>query len=476
MPETRLDKAPTGISGLDAITGGGLPRGRPTLVCGGPGCGKTLFALEFLTRGALQYGEAGAFISFEESAEDLAKNVHSLGFDLADLQARGLMYVDDVRVEASEIHQAGEYDFEGLFLRLGHAIDTVGATRVALDTIETLFGGWSNEQILRSELRRLFRWLKERGVTAVITGEKGEKSLTRQGLEEYISDCVIFLDHSVREHLSTRRLRVVKYRGSSHGTNEYPFLIDRDGISILPVTSALLEHRVSSERISSGIPALDEMLGGAGYYRGASILISGTAGTGKTSIAAHFVDAACGRGERCLYLAFEESEPQIARNMGSLGLDLERWSRRGLLRIHATRPSMYGLELHLATIHRLVEQINPGAVVIDPLSSFLLSGSGGETHSMLLRLIDFLKSRQITALMTNLTGPAGVLDSSRSQVSSLADTWILLRHVDTGGVMKKALYVLKSRGMAHADTLREVVMTPRGIELTGTTAAIARTA
>ena len=403
-PKNRsLPKAPTGIQGLDEITGGGLPRGRPTLVCGSAGCGKTLLAMEFLVRGATEFGEPGVFMAFEETAEELAQNVRSLGFDLEDLAEQNKLLVDFVRVERSEIEETGEYDLEGLFIRLGHAIDSLGAKRVVLDTLETLFGGLSNAAILRAELRRLFRWLKDKGVTAIITGERGDGTLTRHGLEEYVSDCVIVLDHRVTEQLSTRRLRIVKYRGTTHGTNEYPFLIDENGISVLPVTSLGLSQEASDERISTGIPRLDAMLGGKGVYRGSSVLISGTAGTGKTSLAAHFADATCRRGERCLYFAFEESESQLVRNMRSIGLDLAPWSKKGLLRFHATRPSAYGLEMHLATLHKLVNEFEPRVVVVDPITTFLGAGTSVEAESMLMRLIDFLKAQQITAMFTSLT-------------------------------------------------------------------------
>src|SRR5678816_1941750 len=361
-----LEKVPTGIHGFDEITGGGLPQGRPTLVCGGPGCGKTLFAMEFLVKGALEFGEPGVFVSFEETSDELAKNVRSLGFDLDDLIARKKIAIDFVRIERGEIEETGDYDLEGLFVRLGHAIDSIGATRVVLDTIETLFSALSNEGILRAELRRLFRWLKKKGVTAIITGERGEGSLTRQGLEEYVSDCVILLDHRVIEQISTRRMRVVKYRGSTHGTNEYPFLIDENGIHVLPLTSLRLDHGASTERISSGIPQLDSMLGGEGYYRGSSILVSGTAGTGKTSLSAHFANTTCARGERCLYLAFEESPAQLVRNMKSIGVDLGPWLKKGLLRLEASRPTLLGIEAHLAVIHKIVNEFQPQQAFLEP--------------------------------------------------------------------------------------------------------------
>ncbi|TAK81678.1 MAG: circadian clock protein KaiC [Betaproteobacteria bacterium] len=460
-----LPKAPTGIKGLDEITLGGLPRGRPTLVCGGPGCGKTLFGLEFLLRGARDFGEPGVFMAFEETQQDLSQNVRSLGFDLDRMIAENRISVDYVHVDRSEIEETGEYDLEGLFLRLGLAIDTVGAKRVVLDTLESLFSGFTNEALLRSELRRLFRWLKEKGVTAVITGERGEGQLTRQGLEEYVSDCVILLDHRVREQVSTRRLRVVKYRGSTHGTNEHPFLIDENGIHVLPLTSLGLDHSVSTERISSGIPRLDSMLGGEGYYRGSSILISGTAGTGKTSIAASFADAGCRRGERCLYFAFEESPQQILRNMRSIGVDLNPWLKRGLLRLHASRPTLHGIEMHLALIHKIVNDFDPQVVVIDPISNLATAGTESEAESMMLRLIDHLKARQVTALFTNLTAGGDAWEHTDIGVSSLIDTWILLRDIELAGERNRGLYVLKSRGMKHSNQIREFLITAEGIRL-----------
>jgi circadian clock protein KaiC len=463
--EQTLPKARTGIQGLDEITGGGLPRGRPTLICGSAGCGKTLLAMEFLVRGAAEFDEPGVFMAFEETAEELTQNVRSLGFDLDDLAARNKMITDFVHVERSEIEETGEYDLEGLFIRLGHAIDSIGAKRVVLDTLETLFGGLSNIGILRSELRRLFRWLKDKGVTAVITAERGEGALTRHGMEEYVSDCVILLDHRVTDQLSTRRLRIVKYRGSLHGTNEYPFLIDETGISVLPVTSLGLHQEVSEERISTGIPRLDTMLGGKGLYRGSSVLISGTAGTGKTSLAAHFADATCRRGERCLYFAFEESQGQLTRNMRSIGLDLAPWLKKGLLRFHATRPSAYGLEMHLATLHKLIDEFAPSAVVIDPITAFLGAGQTAEAESMLMRLIDLLKSRQITAYFTSLTHDGDAREQSAVGISSLIDTWLLVRDIELGGERNRGMYVLKSRGMPHSNQIREFLLTSQGVEL-----------
>jgi len=460
-----LAKSPTGIRGLDEITLGGLPRGRPTLVCGRAGCGKTLFAVEFLVHGAIDYDDPGVFIAFEETEEDLTKNVASLGYDLADLSRRKKLTIDYIRVERSEIEETGEYDLEGLFVRLGHAIDSIGAKRVVLDTIEAIFSGFQNTNILRAELRRLFGWLKDKGVTAVITAEQGDGTLTRHGLEEYVSDCVILLDHRVRDQISTRRLRVVKYRGSSHGTNEYPFLIDEQGISVLPITSLGLEHKAASERVSTGIESLDQMLGGKGYYRGTSILISGTAGTGKTSIAAHFVDAACRRGERCIYFSSEESPAQVTRNLRSIGLDLEPWMKKGLLHFDATRPNFHGLEMHLLRVQKLIDQIKPSITVFDPLSGYLTLGDSLEVKSMLTRLLDSLKGRQITSIFnTLLEGDHSELQSELG-VSSLMDSWILLRNIEHNGERNRGLYILKARGIAHSNQIREFIFTDRGIEL-----------
>jgi circadian clock protein KaiC len=460
-----LPKTPTGIEGLDEITGGGLPAGRPTLVCGAAGCGKTLLAMEFLARGALQYDEPGVFMSFEETGEELAENVRSLGFDLDRLAKDQKLLVDFVRIERSEIEETGDYDLEGLFVRLGFAIDSIGAKRVVLDTIESLFSGFGNEGVLRAELRRLFRWLKERGVTAVITAERGDGQLTRHGLEEYVSDCVLLLDHRVDDQLSTRRLRIVKYRGSAHGTNEYPFLIDEKGISVLPITAIGLQHEVSEERISTGIPRLDAMLGGQGYFRGSSILLSGTAGTGKSTLAAHLAHATSARGERCLYFAFEEGAPQIVRNMRSVGLPLEPWLRKKLLRIDASRPTAFGVERHLTTMHRAIAEFDPHVVIVDPISTFVSAGTVADTRSMLTRLVDSLKSRKITAFFTCLTGGDEALEQTEVGLSSIMDTWLLLRDIELDGERDRAIYVLKSRGMAHSNQLQEFVISERGIEL-----------
>src|SRR5499426_295218 len=462
---TPLPKTLTGILGLDEITFGGLPKGRPTLICGGAGCGKTLVSMEFLVHGATEFNEQGVFMACEETEEELRKNVASLGYDLKDLTDNKKLIIDYVHIERSEIEETGEYDLEGLFVRLGYAIDTIGAKRVVLDTIETIFAGLPNPFILRAELRRLFRWLKDKGVTAIVTGERGEGTLTRQGLEEYVSDCVILLDHRVREQISTRRLQIIKYRGSSHGTNEYPFLIDEDGISVLPITSVGLQHKASSDRVSSGVPRLDTMLGGKGYFRGTSILVSGTAGTGKSSLAAHFVNAACRRGEHCIYFATEESPDLIVRNMLSIGIDLGPWVKKGLLQFDATRPTFHGLEMHLLRMHKLPTEVKARIVVIDPITSYISLGDTLEVKSMLTRLIDFFKAHQITAFFTSLTEGGSALEQSEVGISSLMDTWILLRSIESNGERNRGIWVLKSRGMPHSNQVREFVFTDHGIDL-----------
>jgi len=464
-PLEGLRKERTGIPGFDEITAGGLPAGRPTLVCGSAGAGKTLFAMEFLVRGATLFDEPGVFVSFEETDEELTKNVASLGFDLNQLIADKKLLLDYVFIERSEIEETGEYDLEGLFLRLAHAIDTIGAKRIVLDTLEALFSALPNEAIIRAELRRLFRWLKEKGVTAVITCERGEGTLTRYGLEEYVADCVILLDHRVENQISTRRMRIIKYRGTSHGTNEYPFLIDEAGFSVLPITGLGLTHKAPTERISSGIPRLDTMLDGRGFYRGSSILVSGTAGTGKSTIGAHFVEAACKRGERALFFAFEESQDQIMRNMRSIGIELERFVKKGLLQFHNARPSAYGLEVHLALIHKAIAEYEPSVVVVDPITNFLAVGDELQTKAMLTRLIDFFKLRQITAIFNSLTSSANEIEDSEVGVSSLMDAWILLKNIESNGERNRGLYILKARGIAHSNQVREFILTARGIEL-----------
>jgi circadian clock protein KaiC len=460
-----LPKSPTGISGLDEITGGGLPKGRPTLVAGGAGSGKTLFAMEFLVNGATQFEEPGVFVAFEENAEELAQNVASLGFDLKKLSKQQKLIVDHVRVERSEIEETGDYDLEGLFIRLGHAIDSIGAKRVVLDTIEVLFSALANQGILRAELHRLFRWLKDKGVSAVITAERGDGAMTRFGLEEYVADCVILLDHRVNEQVSTRRLRIAKYRGSRHGTNEYPFLIGKHGISVLPITSLGLDYQVSAERISTGIKELDEMLGGRGFYRGSSILLSGAAGTGKSTLASAFAEEACQRGERCLYFSFEESTSQIIRNMRSVGIDLAPHIKKGLLQIHVARPSQYGLEMHLVTMYDMINEYKPSLVILDPITDFVTVGNRAEVKAAVTRIIDFLKSKQITGLFIALTSEGDESDESVVGVSSLIDAWISVRNLENNGERQRGLFILKARGMAHSNQIRSFELTDEGIKI-----------
>ena len=464
-PFAALGKAATGIKGFDEITGGGLPKGRATLVCGAAGSGKTLLATEFLVRGATELGERGVFMTFEESVEDLTADVASLGFDLAALIAQKKIIIDHVRINRHEIEETGEYDLEGLFIRLDHAIKSVRAKRVVLDTIEALFAGFSNPGILRIELARLFRWLKDKGVTAVITGERGEGTLTRHGLEEYVSDAVVVLDNRVDDQVSTRRLRIVKYRGSSHGTNEYPFLIGRSGLSVLPITSLGLQHEAPLDRVSTGLEALDAMLGGKGFYRGSSILLSGPAGTGKSSLAAHFVDAACRRGERCVYFLFEESPSQYMRNMRSIGIHLEAWMKDGSLHFRAARPALLGLEQHLVAMHREIEEVRPTVVVVDPINDLMSTGTASAVKATLLRLVDYLKTSHITALFSSLTSGDAHEQTTDTGISSLMDTWILLRAVEEKGQRHRGLYVLKSRGMPHSNELCPYSITDRGVQL-----------
>jgi circadian clock protein KaiC len=467
IPSSTLPKSPTGIQGLDEITGGGLPTARPTLVCGSAGCGKTMLAMEFLVRGATEFDEPGVFMMFEENAAELTANVRSLGFDLDRLAADKKIVLDHVHIERSEIEETGEYDLEGLFIRLGYAIDTIGAKRVVLDTIEALFAGLSNHAILRAELRRLFRWLKDRGMTAIITGERGDGNLmTRYGLEEFVADCVILLDQRTHEQISTRRLRIVKYRGTAHGTNEYPFLIGEHGLSVLPITSLRLDHEVSTRRIPTGIAKLDDMLGGKGVFQGSSVLISGSPGTGKSSIGATFLNAACCRGERALLFAYEESPSQILRNMRSVGIDLQPWIKKGLLQVHSSRPTLQGLEQHLVMMYDTVRAFQPTVVVVDPISNLTLGRDKSEVKPTLMRLIDFLKQQQITTLFTSLTGESGATpENSQVGVSSLMDTWLLLRNVEFNGERNRTIYVLKSRGMAHSNQVREFVLSDNGIDL-----------
>lgn len=461
----QLEKCPTGIEGFDEITGGGVPAGRPTLVCGGAGCGKTLFGMEFLVKGATRYGEPGVFIAFEENEKELADNVGSLNWDLDALVAEKKIFLDHVHIERSEIEETGEFNLDGLFIRIEAAVQAVKAKRITIDTIEALFSGFTNEATLRAEIRRMFRWLKNKGLTAVITGEQGAKSLTRHGLEEYVSDCVVFLDHRMVDQIATRRLRVVKYRGSSHGTNEYPFLIDAKGVSVVPVTALGLDYNVSTERIPTGVARLDTMLGGQGFYRNSSILVSGTAGTGKSSLAAYFLNATCKREERALYFSFEEPPQQIIRNMGSIGIDLERWVKKGALLFRSLRVTTLGLEMHLAVMLKTIQEFKPQVVVIDPISNFHSIGSGRDAKTVLTRLIDYMKTNGITSMFTDLAHGRSHLESTETEISSLMDTWILLRDIEQSGERNRGLYILKSRGMAHSNQIREFLITENGLDL-----------
>ncbi len=460
-----LQKSPTGIQGLDEITNGGLPCGRTTLVAGSAGCGKTLLAMQFIVNGIRTYHEPGVFMAFEETAEDLALNMASLGYDLKQMMRRKLLALDYVRVEPREIYETGDYDLEGLFVRLGMMIDEVGAKRVAIDSLDALFSGLPNELILRAELRRLFRWLSDKGVTSIVTGEQGERTLTRHGLEEYVSECVIFLDHRVTNQIATRRLRIVKYRGSGHGTNEYPAMIDSSGINVLPISSLGLNYPVSKERVSSGVPRLDAMLGGKGYFKGSSVLISGTAGAGKSSLAAIFADRVCAAGGRCIYFSFEEAPAQIMRNMESIGIHLGQWVQKGLLHFESSRPTILGMESHLTAMYTLVERFRPAAVVVDPISNLTAIGDQAEVCAMLTRMIDFLKNRGITAVFTSLTEGGAPLEQTELGVSSLMDTWILLRMLESASERDRILYVLKSRGMAHSNQMREFTLSKDGVQL-----------
>lgn len=460
-----ISKAATGISGFDEITLGGLPRGRPSLIAGGAGSGKTVFAMEFIIHGATRFNEPGIFVSFEENLSELKKNFASLGYDLDKLVEEKKIYLDHIFMDRNLLLETGEYDLDAMFFRLGYLIDSIGAKRIALDTIEVLFSGLTNHAVLRSELIRLFRWLKDRGVTAVVTGEKGEKSITRFGLEEYVADCVVYLDSRVSEQITTRRLRVIKYRGSVHGPDEYPFLITRDGITIFPITSVKTNYKISRERISTGIESLDNMLGEKGFFRGSSVLLSGSAGTGKTSFAGVFVDAACRRGEKSLYIAMEETQDQICRNLESIGLDLEQWVEKGLLDFYITRPSHHGLEMHLAMIEDLLNKHSPAVAVIDPMTDFLSVGGGKEVKSLLTRLIDLMKSKGVTIILTDLIKGDVNPEKSNVYISSLIDTWILLRNEEYNGERSRGLTIIKSRGMPHSNQIREFTMSNNGITL-----------
>lgn len=461
----RLPKAPTGIAGLDAVTGGGLPRGRCTLVCGGPGTGKTLLGAEFLCRGARDLGENGVLVTFEESPRDLEQNVASLGFDLKALQRQGKILVDHVKVNRAEVEEAGAFNLDGLFVRIAYAVEKVGAKRILLDTVESLFTVLPNPLAVRSELRRLFGWLKKRGLTAVITAEPGEKTLTREGLEEYVSDCVILLDQKVRQDVATRRMRIVKYRGSPHVGNEVPFIIDELGLTVASITQLRLDQPAPKGRIPTGVPGLDKLLGGKGFRRGSVVLVSGTAGTGKTTMAAHFVDAACRRGERSLLFSFEESPQTLVRDMGAVGIDLDRWVRKGLLRFHAVRTNSQGLEGHLASMQRRIAEFQPQAIAIDPVSGFTSQGDAWQAKNMLVQVCDAIRASGATTLLTNLTHGGADTERTESGISSAADAWILLRDIERDGERNRLIHILKARGIAHSNQVHEFLLTATGVDI-----------
>jgi circadian clock protein KaiC len=464
MSLRQLKKVHSGIAGLDAITSGGLPKGRPTLVSGGAGSGKTLLAIQFLIHGATVDHEPGVFVAFEETSEDLVNNVAGLGFDLNALEKKKSLLIESIAIEPHEYHEAGEFDLSGLFIRLESAVKAIGAKRIVLDTVEVLFSGFTNHGIIRAELFRLFAWIKKRGLTAVVTAEKGEGALSRHGIEEYVSDCVIFLDHRIIDQVSTRRLRVVKYRGTAHGTNEYPFIIDRSGLAVLPITSLKLAHDVSTARIPTGMAGMDAMFSGKGFYKGSSILLSGMPGTGKSSVAAHFAEAICKKGGSALYFAFEESEAQIVRNMRSIGMDLARWTKKKRLRFVAARPTLYGLETHLALMHREIDAMKPDVVIIDPINNLVAVGDFREVKLMLMRIVDHLKQLQITAMLTSLTF-YGAEHESHIGLSSLMDTWLQLRAGEQGGSRYYEFFIVKSRGMAHSHAICRYEITDEGVRI-----------
>ena len=465
----QLHKCPSGIKGFDEITEGGFPKNRATLISGGPGSGKTLFGIDFLINGAINYKEPGVLMSFEETPDELYQDVASLNLDLRGLVSRKKILIEHVVLERQDVLESG-FNLEGLLVRLEHAIDSIGAKRVVLDSIESLFAGITGAGILRLEIKRLFRWLKKKQVTAIVTGEPAQDSFTRHGIEQYISDCIIFLDNRVKEQISIRRIRVIKYRGSNHGTNEYPFVIDKDGLSVIPITSAGLDQPGTAEKVSTGIPSLDKMFRGGkpGFTRGSTVLASGTAGTGKTSLAAAFAVASCKRGERCLFLSYEESSGQLIQNMSSINIHLEPFVKKGLLKIVSTRPTFFGLEMHLLDLYKLVAEFKPKAVVIDPLTSLIGEGDQREIRSMITRMIDLLKSHGITSFFTSLVSSSAQNDTSGEiGVSSLIDTWIVVRELeeDAGKKRIRGLFIVKSRGTGHESDVHKLILSDNGIKL-----------
>jgi circadian clock protein KaiC len=473
LTPNQTHKCPTGIKGFDQITEGGLPKNRTTLISGSAGSGKTLWGIDFLINGALHYNEPGIFMSFEETEDELYKDVASLNLDLRGLVSQRKILLEYVLLERRDI-QESDFNLEGLLIRLEHAIDSIGAKRVVLDSIESLFAGLTDAGILRLEIKRLLRWLKGKQVTAIITGEPGQGAYTRHGMEEYISDCIILLDNRVSEQLSIRRIRVIKYRGSNHGTNEYPFVIDKDGLSVIPITSAGLNQPGTNKRVSTGIPSLDKLFRGGGYTRGSTVLVSGTAGTGKTSLAAAFAVERCKHGERCLFLSYEESSGQLIQNLSSIGFHLEPLTKKGLLRIVSTRPSFFGLEMHLLDLYKIVAEFQPTSVVIDPLTSLIGEGGQREIQSMVTRMIDLLKSKGITGFFTSLvSSTAQNYTSGEIGVSSLIDTWIVVRELEeqVGKRRIRGLYIVKSRGMGHSSDVQKLILSDSGIDLIAMDAA-----
>ncbi|WP_240236172.1 circadian clock protein KaiC [Nocardioides sp. CFH 31398] len=458
-----LEKAATGIEGFDDITFGGLPRARATIVTGAAGSGKSMFGVEFLAQGARAYGEPGVLLSFEETADELVANAASIGVDLRAMADEGTLVVDSAAGDLDDLVQSGAFDLEGLLLRLAAAIDAVGARRVVLDTVETLFSTLPDETTVRREFARLLRWLKERDLTVVVTAERGQQGrLTRHGIEEYVSDCVVVLDHRVEDEVATRRMRVAKYRGSPHGTNEFPFLISGRGLVVMPLHHDELTE-VSEERVSLGIPELDTMVGG-GVFRGSTIMISGSAGTGKTSIAACAADAACRRGEKALFLSFEEPSGQVVRNMRSIGLDLQHWIDKGLLVVQHMRPAITGLEAHLASLHMILDEHPAEVVVLDAVASLSRGVASYASASAVARDIAMLRLRGATTVLTAL---AGTHDDPHTDVSasSLVDAWLLVRNVENDGERNRLLMTIKNRGSFHSNQVREFLLTDDGPRL-----------
>ena len=462
---TKLPKSLTGIQGLDDITYGGIPQNRPTLLVGSIGTGKTIFAMEYIINGITMFNEPGVFMTFEEQTDELQINVTSMGYNLSKLIADNKIYLEHLHIDHREIQATGKYDIEGLFIRIEMAIEKVKAKRIVLDALDTLFIGLDS-QILRSEIKRLFFWLKEKKVTAIITSEVGDIFLTRLGFEEVVADCVIELNNRLNNQISTRRLRIVKYRGSYHSTNEYPFMIDHKGITIFPIISEAPQIIVSNERISSGIKQIDEMLDGRGFYVGSSILVSGSAGTGKSSIAASFIKDVCEKKGTALYCAFEEAPNQIKRNMASIGIFLEPYEKSGNLHFYYSRPTLQTLELHFIAIKKLIKQINPSVVILDPITNLMIENINSDIRTMLTRFVDYLKMEQITVLLTaTLTVSSLELIQSNEGISSMVDTCIMIQEKNIIDSRRRTLYIMKSRGICNSKKEVEFIITSEGISI-----------